>query len=1694
MENQISRRYTKVRDLGSGAQGSVSLVADRYRGGRLVALKSLSSRGDVEWLKLFKREFEVLAQLRHPRLARVHDFGTTADGRAFFTRDYVPGDDFRERTSGMDVLALLAAAVDVCRALEPLHRCGLVHGDLKPGNVIVGGDGVARLIDFSFVRTNDEGGGGRGTLQYIAPELLEEKSADARADLYSLGAMLFEAASGEPLFEGTAREIVAGHLGDARPAPRPDRIAIRGAVDGAAWRGLAGVISRLVERQPEARYPSIEEVEAALTAIAPAAIAPDPVSEIPALPSAAGREAETRRVREKVLGRLSEPKGRGALYAVEGEVGAGKSAVLADVKWHAQLSGYGTIEAVCSRGGGPVAPIIALAEQIADLQSGDSADAARAEALVAALRSLAAGRAELDTIAVGLGRAAARAAQKRPLLVLVDDLDQAADEAAALLRGLMAGAGSDTPLAVLVACRTGHPWKDRIGRGDGIALPLLDRAAIRGLAAAYFGAVSDEKVDRILAHTGGNPLFVGSLLFDVAKRGGGLERLERLGPPVELGEYWRQRVASLGEGERRAVEAIAVLGGSAAPSTVAQLVGVAEDRVEPLLASLETMRLLNADASGLRLSSGSLAAEVLAAGDPGVIAALHAQAAELETDEARRLLHAALAKDAGAIRRRYAEVAAGLERAGALAAAQELLAAVAAVLTEPPEAALVRLGLGRIALAQGDHATAALHLKALVDEPAPVGMEALALLGKMHGARRELVEAAEALDRALERAACPADTARILAELAQVQFRRGELDLAADAARRGLDLAPRRDPTRAELYGVLGKIAAARGDLGGSAAHCTEAVEAARASGDRRALGLAINMLAWARQQAGDLAAAAEDLATALALYREMGDLRRLMRAEMMAGDLHWWLDRQAEALVHHEEAMRLAAAVGNPVQEIEVRVGLGQALAKVGRFERAALLLVEAREDAARLKQEGLGATATAFLGDVAACRGNTDEALALWSEARAAQERVGKAGVCAELELEMAELELGRGTADGLAAAKRLAAAAAGRAREDRGRNFEGMLALVRGAILVAEGRFDEGMRAWDELGAGLTAHGSRELLWQVHAAAARALLDRGAEMLARQRLRTAERILEQIAAELPSEHRLPYWQDVRRAEIRRLLAVTVPSSAASLARGAAFAAKPDELDPEAAALYRVLECNKRISSETNHDHLLEAILDAAIEMTGAERGFVLTRCGEGLDVGAAREIGRGEPRDPHEQFSRSIAESVCLDGEPVVTVDAAGDERFSEFLSIHALKVKSVACVPVNYRGTSFGVLYLENRLRRGRFGARDLRVLTAFADQVAIAIAHTRLLDEARRREEELAQTTRALEEVCARQAADLKSRKTDLRLVEEKLERVRERLEGRGDYHGLVGAGDAMGRVFAVVERVKDLDLPVVVVGESGTGKDLVARVLHDVGARRNGPFVVLSCGGVPETLVEATLFGHGRGAFSGADAESPGLLAAAASGTLYLDDVGEMTARMQVDLLRVLQEGSFVPLGKSEPVRAQCRFVASSRVPLEALVERGRLRQDLYYRLGVVAIELPPLRERREDIPSLARCIAHREAERLGRPDPGLDASALEALAAHPWPGNVRELEQLLRRALVVDDETGPLTADRLFGGAAPLPQPIVARRGKIAAGAEAAERDRYVEALEASQWNRSLAAQKLGVPRRTFYRRLETLGLLKGK
>jgi transcriptional regulator with GAF, ATPase, and Fis domain len=329
-------------------------------------------------------------------------------------------------------------------------------------------------------------------------------------------------------------------------------------------------------------------------------------------------------------------------------------------------------------------------------------------------------------------------------------------------------------------------------------------------------------------------------------------------------------------------------------------------------------------------------------------------------------------------------------------------------------------------------------------------------------------------------------------------------------------------------------------------------------------------------------------------------------------------------------------------------------------------------------------------------------------------------------------------------------------------------------------------------------------------------------------------------------------------------------------------------------------------------------------------------------------------------------------------------------------------------------------------------------------------------------------------------------------------------DGATAYAGIVGRSAPMRALFRMLERLRATDATVLVTGENGTGKELVARALHTQSRRAVGRFVATNCGALQDTLLESELFGHRRGAFTGAVSDKPGLFEVADGGTFFLDEVGDMSPALQVKLLRVLQEGVFFPVGAVEPRRVDVRVVAATNRELGALVARGTFREDLFYRLNVVTLRVPPLRERADDIPLLVGHFLARLAARDGRtktPSPGV----LAALWAHRWPGNVRELEHELERLWVlggpnttlVEAHLSKTIARRAVDPAASsdadteAPALESSRAGlTLPAAVERLERRMIGDALARTGGNKSHAALLLGVSRRNLIRKVRALGL----
>jgi transcriptional regulator with PAS, ATPase and Fis domain len=311
-------------------------------------------------------------------------------------------------------------------------------------------------------------------------------------------------------------------------------------------------------------------------------------------------------------------------------------------------------------------------------------------------------------------------------------------------------------------------------------------------------------------------------------------------------------------------------------------------------------------------------------------------------------------------------------------------------------------------------------------------------------------------------------------------------------------------------------------------------------------------------------------------------------------------------------------------------------------------------------------------------------------------------------------------------------------------------------------------------------------------------------------------------------------------------------------------------------------------------------------------------------------------------------------------------------------------------------------------------------------------------------------------------------------------------------HGVVGMSDTLVDVYRIVDRVADTTCTILITGESGTGKEIVARAVHRVSPRGEAPFVAVNCGAIPEALLESELFGHARGAFTGAHQAKPGRIAMAQGGTLFLDEIGEMPLALQVKLLRVLQSREYSPVGDNRVLKADVRIVAATNINLESAVQAGGFREDLYYRLNVIHVHVPALRERSEDIPLLFHHFLARAKEKLGRNQiMGLSRTAAQLLAEYHWPGNVRELENTIERAVLLCSgnciEPRDLPQRVLGLGAekriaARLPDSGIDLRNAV----EAFENQLIRQALDRTQWNKKQAAGLLGLNRTTLVEMLK--------
>lgn len=552
--------------------------------------------------------------------------------------------------------------------------------------------------------------------------------------------------------------------------------------------------------------------------------------------------------------------------------------------------------------------------------------------------------------------------------------------------------------------------------------------------------------------------------------------------------------------------------------------------------------------------------------------------------------------------------------------------------------------------------------------------------------------------------------------------------------------------------------------------------------------------------------------------------------------------------------------------------------------------------------------------------------------------------------------------------------------------------------------------------------------------------------------------------IGAEQVERRTLAAKDVIRIGSTTLKIAGGVESSLASIE-----STQTQETPREEDMLQTILAVARTLEQEDRMERSAALLVDAAVSLTRAERGFLFLLEDGRTTLALARNFAREPVPAPETKFSRTLLAKTLHCRDAVLLKDAASDGEFAGVESISDLGLRSVLAVPLRYHGEVMGLLAVDHRLTSSAFRRSDISLVGGLAGLASAYLGAKRLNQSVAKLKRHNGRLQRQLgKRNSAAPVAPLET-------------------SGGAGFAGLVGTAPAMQKLCSDMERILDSNAAVVIEGESGTGKELVARALHFHSRLADKPFVVENCGALPDTLLESELFGHSKGAFTGATRDRKGRFEEADGGTMFLDEVGEMSTAMQARLLRVLQEGEIRRVGSNEVRRVSVRVVAATNADLAAKVKAGEFREDLYYRLKVIGLRVPPLRERREDIPLLCDHFMGIEAAENGSEVRAMCAAASKALQAYSWPGNVRELRNEIRRLVLLGE--GEVQANELSPG---VLRAEASNGLNLADGAALPERVKALEiaaireAIATEPNNRSQAAKLLGITRFALLRKIE--------
>jgi Nif-specific regulatory protein len=1648
-----------IEEKGSGGIGRVYKALDCDE--RIVALKVLLSQEPKD-IERFKKEFLCLSSISHPNIVQVCDFGYAAKGGPYFSMEFIQGKDLRAYFHKLDGQRLYSILLQICQTLEFLHTKGIIHGDIKPSNILIAGDEHPKMkfTDFGSAEygKNSDITQWKGTIPYIAPEIIRGEEHNHQADLYSLGVTLYEAITGDlPFKEKNLMDIAKAHLDIEPEFPKETRTPDT----------FKKIVLRLLKKDPIDRYYSAGEVVEDLKELIDISPKENEIllgRSLIAFTPFIGREKELSLLRRAFEQAQS---GQSKLILLTGEFGVGKTRLLKEFKDFVQVNN-GTVIWKTTPDIGTT-----FFKNNQNLTTGSY-----------------------------------------PLVLIIDDFQNAHSEAVDLLLDFLKQA-KDGKVLICLVLENNFTTSDKDKKASLIeskietALkenvlkivlePLSQDDTAELLNSAFKLRNPVEKIGELLyKKTGGNPFLVVSVMNFLLENGyvtraDDLWEIKTEGfKKVELPEAYReetkQRLSRLGSDSLNLLRIGSVVRSEVTVDFLIQVSGSTNEKTKECLEEIFKERILRSEGTS---SGGKLAfinglvkdliyheieekdKRTLHKTCGKVIEELHfdnlepiiddlayhfveaentelalkysflaGEKAENENDPEKAIEHyentvklwdenfesAHLLKEEV-----LKKLASQYEKTGDFGKAFDLYSEALRLLKDRKEEIEKTLNvygrLGTLLSRKGDYDEAIKLLNEALSmiEENRFSKESSMLyitLGWIYKGKSDYPEAMSFFQKAVkltERAGHNKELALAFNGLGVIYWTTSRFDKAADSYNKALKIFEGLE----DREGLV-KIYTNLGLLYRDKANTLEAINFFKKSlsyqekiGNVRDLSILYNNLGLAYFSACDLDKSLEYQHKGLDLKKKIGEPRLLAPSHNNLGLVYLKKGILKSAIRHFHDSLLLHRAIKDEPGMGFSYFNLGRVYLLKEEWDRAKEYLGRSFTIREKLKDEIGMADALKLMGKVSMATSNFGQAEKEFKESLKLYDAEQNPKETIESTLSLAELKLRQNNLIEaeiyFSYTEKQLSLVDDEALEGIFHRINGLLFKEKGYLKDSVNRFLDSAKIFKKL----------KMRYEL----GEAYFEIGKLKYELERFREAKGYLNEALNIFKSMEIPP-----KLAACEEILSKLI--SFAQMER--------DRTN----VLYQVSEL---LANITDLDELLLKILDLVAEHLSAERVAVILYNPEDdtLELKAARGV-ESQTKEDALSISRRVIRDVIKTDVPLIIEDTRSDPEVSQYKSVITYNILSILCVPLVTRNKVLGAIYVDHRSLAGMFSKEDRDFLKAFANLVAVALEKAKMYSELR---EEVFQLKKGLKKAYS--------------------------------YPNMIGRSKKMQEVFQMVDKVSNSKASVLLLGESGTGKELIANLIHYTSNRKDKPFVKVNCAALPESILESELFGVEEKVATGV-AGRDGKFKLADRGTIFFDEIADMSLSTQAKVLRVLQEREFERVGGSQTLKVDIRVISATNKDLEECIKKGNFRKDLFYRINPVTITIPPLRERKEDIPYLVDYFLENFCSENNKPKLKIPAKVMPSLMDYPWPGNVRELANLIERGVLFSEDaylsTEYLpTADQILRQIRSL-----SSKQTLAKVFDEVEKEMITSALKKNNWNNVKTALELGVSEATLRRKME--------